>query len=84
MLYYQGCEPSEWSVEGIEHCLRIDFPRSLFRTEEYLYSVDDVLIQFFNYLEASELLPGAADIALVIEEKRTEFWEAMENLIISA
>jgi hypothetical protein len=79
MLYYQDCEPSAWNMENIQHCLLIDYPRSLFRTEEYLYSVDGVLIHFFNYLEASQLLPGSADIVSMIEEIRVEFWEEMED-----
>jgi hypothetical protein len=79
MLYYQDCQPSEWTMEGIEHYLMVDLPRSLYRDFEYLYDVTEVLISFFRYLDSSDLLPGASDIARYIDENELEFYEKMED-----
>lgn len=79
MLYYQDCLPTEWTVDRIEHCLMIDFPRSLYRDGEYIYSVPVVLTQFFHYLENSGLLSGAADIARYIDDNRFDFYAEMDE-----
>ena len=62
ILYYQNCVPADWSPSVIEHCLLNDFPRSLARTEEYEYSIFNVLLNFFAYLKEEKLLPGADDL----------------------
>ena len=84
MLYYQDCQPSEWTTEGIEHCLMIDLPRSLYRDFKYLYDVTEVLTSFFLYLNSSDLLSGASDIARYIDVNEIEFYKRWITLIITA
>ena len=80
MLYYQDCQPSEWNVERIRQCYLNDFPRSLFRDDEYIYSVPEVLTRFFQYLENSQILPEARYIVCLVDENRYEFYEEMDDI----
>ncbi|HWQ65126.1 MAG TPA: DUF6398 domain-containing protein, partial [Methanospirillum sp.] len=79
LLYYQDCTPSEWTMDKVERCLMVDFPRSLFRDEEYIDSFPEVLIQFFRYLHRSKSLPKANTIAKGIETRKYDFYEMMDD-----
>jgi hypothetical protein len=80
MLYYQDCTPSEWNADRIRQCYLTDFPRSLFRDDEYIYFAPEVLTWFFQYLENTQLLPGALDIVCLVDENRYEFYEEMDDV----
>ncbi|WP_319579884.1 hypothetical protein [uncultured Methanospirillum sp.] len=79
LLYYQDCLPSEWTKNTVERCLMVDFPRSLYRDGEYIYSVPGVLTQFFRYLHRLKRLSKANAIAKGIETLKNDFYEVMDN-----
>jgi len=79
VLYYQNCVPEDWSPSVIEHCLVKDFPRSLARTEEYEYSIFNVLLNFFAFLKEENLHPAADDLFSHLISLDDKFREKMED-----
>ncbi len=80
MLYYQNCQPADWNADRIEHCLLVDYPRSLFRDDEYVNAVPGVLMFFFEYLQKSDLQPKAGEIVTLLEMIYDDFLEEMEDV----
>ncbi|HWQ66101.1 MAG TPA: DUF6398 domain-containing protein [Methanospirillum sp.] len=80
MLYYQNLQPADWTADAIEHCLLIDYPRSLARDDDYVFAVPGVLNLFFEYLNEQELHPRAGDLVSLTEVIDDEFFAEMDEV----
>ncbi|PWR73436.1 DUF6398 domain-containing protein [Methanospirillum stamsii] len=80
ILYYQNCIPEAWSFSHIEHCLLIDFPRSLSRSKEYECCIHTVFCTFFAFLNEENLISDAEKIICSLPSIEDEFFEAIEDV----
>ena len=79
LLYYHNCPPEEWTEEQIRHCLLTDYPRSLLRDDDYIYSALSVLKVFFIYLDDSGLINCGDELVSMIDTDEYLFIEEMED-----